>query len=210
MRGCPIATTTTGSCGPGARSTRKATSTGATTSFSASRTIRPFEADAQRGLMKVSYHYKVGKIGLDSHAGWVATVDGRQGDVFVQRFKFDPEEDYPDGSSVEFWHNGVGRIHAYNKWMDMPDNRDENPYVFESEVLSPFARLRAGRKLYVEVRLVRLPDRGRLSGRGLQRSWAGFRAAFLSSQRDGVRLRGRFGVFQLGRLSWKHTTRKPR
>ena len=74
-----------------------------------------FEADAKRGLMKVSYHYQVGKIGLDSHAGWVATVDGRQGDVFVQRFRFDSAKEYPDGSSVEFWHNGVGRIFAYNE-----------------------------------------------------------------------------------------------
>ena len=81
-----------------------------------------FEADAKRGLMKVSYHYQVGKIGLDSHAGWVATVDGRQGDVFVQRFTFDPTKEYPDGSSVEFWHNGVGRIFAYNEWMEMPNN----------------------------------------------------------------------------------------
>jgi hypothetical protein len=64
-----------------------------------------------------------------------ATVDGREGDVFVQRFAFDPEKEYPDGSSVEFWHNGVGRIYAYNKWMDMPDSRPDNPYVFESEEL---------------------------------------------------------------------------
>jgi len=77
--------------------------------------------------MKASYLYQVGKIGLDSHAGWVATVDGRQGDVFVQRFKFESEKQYPDGSSVEFWYNGLGRIHAYDKWIEMAHNRDETP-----------------------------------------------------------------------------------
>jgi len=81
-----------------------------------------FKPDSRRGLMQVNYHYRVGKIRLDSHAGWVATVDGHKGDVFVQRFAYEPDKAYPDGSSVEFWHNGLGRIYAYNKWIDMPKN----------------------------------------------------------------------------------------
>jgi hypothetical protein len=103
-----------------------------------------FQVDAARGLMRVQYQYKVGKIGLDSRAGWVATVDGQSGGVFVQRFVFEPKKDYPDGSSVEFWLNGVGQIHAYNKDMVMATNAAENPYVFESEVLSPLAQLKPG------------------------------------------------------------------
>ena len=104
-----------------------------------------FQPDPARGLMRVEYQYKVGKIGLDSHAGWTATVDGESGAVFVQRFVFEPKKEYPDGSSVEFWHNGVGSIHAYNKEMVMAANPAENPYVFESEVLSPYARLKPGK-----------------------------------------------------------------
>lgn len=103
-----------------------------------------FEIDTQRKLVKVSFHYIVGKIGLDSRAGWLATVDGRQGDVFVQRFKFEPDREYPDGCSVEFWHNGVGKIFAYNEWMEMEADLAVNPYIFESEVLSPLARVEPG------------------------------------------------------------------
>jgi hypothetical protein len=103
-----------------------------------------FQPDPQRGLMRVQYQYQVGKIGLDSRAGWVATVDGVSGAVFVQRFAFEPKKEYPDGASVEFWLNGVGQIHAYNKDMVMSTNAMENPYVFESEVLSPFAELKPG------------------------------------------------------------------
>ena len=94
--------------------------------------------------MRVQYQYKVGKIGLDSHAGWVATVNGASGTVLVQRFAFEPKQEYPDGSSVEFWLNGIGTIHAYHRDMIMAANAAENPYVFESEVLSPFARLQPG------------------------------------------------------------------
>ena len=96
------------------------------------------------GLMRVQYQYKVGKIGLDSTAGWSATVNGRTGAVFAQRFTFNPGTPYPDGSSVEFWLNGLGKIHAYGREMVMPDDRIKTPYVMESEVLSHFASLNPG------------------------------------------------------------------
>ena len=161
---------------------------------------RSFQADPERGLMKVSYHYQVGKICLDSHAGWVATVDGRQGDVFVQRFQFDPQEEYPDGSSVEFWHNGLGRIYAYNKWIEMADRRDENPYVFESEVLSPFARLHPGESYTWRYEWAACRIGGDFPV--VDCSEAGLVSEPLSCQRHGgrVQLRGRFGVSHLGRL----------
>jgi hypothetical protein len=103
-----------------------------------------FEADKERGLVHVRYQYKVGKIGIDSPAGWSATVNGETGAVFVQRFVFEADKPYPDESSVEFWLNGTGRIHAYNKDIVMPENTVENPYMFESEILSPFAALKPG------------------------------------------------------------------
>ncbi len=159
-----------------------------------------FQADVQRGLMKVSYHYQVGKIGLDSDAGWVATVDGRRGDVFVQRFTFEPKKTYPERSSVEFWHNGLGRIYAYNKWLDMADNRADTPYVFESEVLSPFAQLQPGESYTWRYEW----NSCRIGGDFpvVDCSEAGLVSQPLTSERDGdrVRLRGRFGVFHLGRL----------
>jgi len=159
-----------------------------------------FQADAKNGLMKVSYHYRVGKIGLDSHAGWVATVDGRNGDVFAQRFKFDPDKEYPDGSSVEFWHNGIGRIYAYNKWMDMPDSRPDNPYVFESEVLSPYARMRPGESFTWRYDWYACRIGGDFPV--VDCSDVGVVSEPLACRRDGdrVRLSGRFGVFHLGRL----------
>ncbi len=157
-----------------------------------------FQVDAARGLMHVQYQYKVGKIGLDSRAGWVATVDGEGGAVFVQRFVFDPEKPYPDGSSVEFWHNGVGQIHAYNKDMVMATNAAENPYVFESEVLSPFAELQPGEShtwsydwfacnIGGNFPVVNCTDAGVVA--------EPLTAEFVADQ---ARLQGRFGVFAPG------------
>lgn len=159
-----------------------------------------FQPDAERHLMRVQYQYRVGKIGLDSNGGWVATVDGESGAVFVQRFQFEPDKEYPDGSSVEFWLNGIGTIHAYNKEMVMPADPAANPYVFESEILSPFARLQPGESYTwhydwyacniggdfpvincTEVGLVTDPLRAEAAGNRLQ-------------------LKGRFGVFAPGDL----------
>ncbi len=159
-----------------------------------------FTADAKRGLMKVDYTYKVGKIGLDSHAGWVATVDGRKGDVFVQRFSFEPGKAYPDESSVEFWHNGQGRIYAYNKWIDMPADPVENPYVFESEVLSPYVRLKPGEHYTWTYDWFACRIGGDFPV--VDCSGAGVVSEPLSVRADGhrTRLRGRLGVFHQGRL----------
>jgi hypothetical protein len=103
-----------------------------------------FHTDWRRGVVEVDYRYQVGKIGVDSTAGWLATVDGRDGAVFVQRFKFQPNRPYPDQSTVEFWHNGVGKIHAFGRDIDLTNNVAGNPCVFESEALSPFAELQPG------------------------------------------------------------------
>jgi hypothetical protein len=159
-----------------------------------------FRPDPQRGLMHVQYQYQVGKIGLDSPAGWVATVDGESGAVFVQRFVFEPKKDYPDGSSVEFWLNGAGQIHAYNKDMVMPTNAAENPYVFESEVLSPFAQLKPGRSytwrydwyacnIGGDFPVVNCTDAGVVA-----------EPLVASTEGDTLQLHGRFGVFAPGRL----------
>jgi len=103
-----------------------------------------FQRGVLSGQMCARYQYKVGKIGLDSNAGWAATVNGQNGDVFVQQFAFDPGTPYPDGSSVEFWMNGTGEFHAYGKDITMPDDSAENPYVMESEIVGPFAALEPG------------------------------------------------------------------
>ena len=103
-----------------------------------------FKPDYKNGMMRVHYQRRVGKIGLDSDAGWIATVDGTDGYCFVQRFKFEKGKTYPDNSSVEFWTNGSGEIFAYNKIIKMTEDLRQNPYNFESEMIGPYAHLKPG------------------------------------------------------------------
>ena len=165
-----------------------------------------FQADAATGLMTVVNRYRVGKIGLDSDAGWVATVDGVSGAVFVQRFIYEAGRDYADGASVEFWLNGVGTFHAYHRDITCPDDTGFNPPVFESEVLSPRIRLDPGRAYSWswEWHATRVaPDEGVVAC-----TVAGVVAKPLRiiTAADGtVHLRGSFGVFASGRicLTWR-------
>lgn len=161
-----------------------------------------FQADAKRGLMRVQYHYKVGKIGLDSTLGWVATVDGSDGRVFVQRFTFEPGKEYPDGSSVEFWLNGTGSFRAWGKDNVMSDDPEKNPYVFESEVLSPFAKLQPGES-YTWKYDWYAANIGAGKHEVTDCTDFGVTAEPLHAKTEGktVRLTGRFGVFAPGRLA---------
>jgi len=101
-----------------------------------------YKPDYENGMMRVHYDYRVGKIGMDSSAGWVATLDATDGYVFVHRFGYEPGKPYPDNASVEFWLNGPGELVAWGSEIEkMPD---DTPYLMESEVLSPFAALEPG------------------------------------------------------------------
>lgn len=67
-----------------------------------------------------------------------------KGYVFAHRFTYEPNRPYPETSSVEFWLNGLGEFVAWGKINTSPEDPDQTPYVFESEVLSPFADLQPG------------------------------------------------------------------
>ncbi len=98
------------------------------------------------GLLRLHYSWIVGKVALDSPDGWLANVDGSSGFVFVQSFRYQPNAVYPDGSSVEVWTNGLGTIKAWGRTVNMQPNPIDNPYVVESELIGPYARLEPGRQ----------------------------------------------------------------
>ena len=103
-----------------------------------------FKPDYENGMMRVHYRHLVGKAGVDSTAGWVATVDASEGCVFVHRFKYEPDKAYPDDSSVEFWMNGTGQFAAWGKINTQGERPEDIPFVLESEIISPYAQLEPG------------------------------------------------------------------
>ena len=103
-----------------------------------------WQPDHERGMMTVHFQRRVGKIAVDCSAGWVATVNGQSGHVFVQRFRHMPERPYPDRASVEIWLHGLGQFIVAGELNEMADDPVECPYLIETELLSPFAELEPG------------------------------------------------------------------
>ena len=97
-----------------------------------------FQPNAAQTMIVSHYERKMGKIGVDCAAGWVATVHGSAGYVLVQRFPYYPGKEYPDRSAVEVWLHG-----PYGPKAAMTDALTF-PYFIETELLSPFARLAPG------------------------------------------------------------------
>jgi hypothetical protein len=140
-------------------------------------------------MLTIRYLYQVGKLGADSNAGWLAVVNGQTNTALVEEFRYFPDQEYPDGASIEFWNNGPGTVSGTT----LPDDPAQTPYFFESEVLSPFAQLDPGEEYTFPVYWmpVRAPNPIRAA------SWAGVTSEPLSVLSDGQRavLRGVFGVF---------------
>ncbi len=146
----------------------------------------------EAGLVHARYLWQIGKIGIRSPGGWVAFNQGSCAAAFVARFAVDPAADYPDGSStVECWTVGEGTVGnlAY---------AGSGIYLMEAEVLSPLQTIEPGGEAQLSIAW----GVCRCEGPVLHTEEGGCSVERLSAARaaDGLRLRGRFGVFAAGPL----------
>lgn len=131
--------------------------------------------EVAQGVYGVQFKPEAKKIFADSHLGWIAYVDERDGYLYAKTFDIDEEADYPDdGARVEVWVNN-------------------DPYYLEVEVLSPIVDLQAegGSYTFTENWWA-----AKMSGPVLSVTNAGAAASF-SYDLDEGRFSGEFGVFHI-------------
>jgi len=149
-------------------------------------------------MLRVHYLYRVGKAAADPDQGWFAVVNGQRNLGFVENFTYFPEKEYPDGAGVETWNNGPGTISRGPFDQTLPDDPKQNPYILETEVLSPYAKLDPGEEysfpVYWSPTSVPNPVRDAV--------WAGAISEPLTGRLGAgqVSLKGVFGVFTPGTL----------
>ncbi len=98
-----------------------------------------WQRDVRPNLLGAQYQYRLGKIGVDSPAGWVAFVNQERNFAFCQRFPYWPDETYPDGgASVECWTTGHGES------VGGLDFGQLKLYHLEAEILGPLRRMAPG------------------------------------------------------------------
>jgi len=150
-------------------------------------------------MLRAHYLYRVGKAAADCSAGWYAVVNGQKNIGLVESFRYFPELEYPDGASVETWNNGPGIISRGPFDQTLPDDPKQNPYILESEVLSPYAKLQPAEEYSFPVYWAptRLPN----PLRGEPTSAGAISEPLKANVKDeSVTLEGVFGVFAPGNL----------
>jgi hypothetical protein len=152
-----------------------------------------WQTDPANKLFKAQYLNEIGKVGIDSPAGWIAFSQGSEGYAFVERFGFEPEGEYPDdGVTVECWTVGAGQVANLNY-------ENSGIYLMETEILSPLRDIAPGEtaSFSIEWAVCRCP------GPVIEVTEAGCTAQKLTAQvsDDFVRLTGQFGVFDDGELA---------
>lgn len=149
-------------------------------------------------ILRAHYLYQVGKISVDSDAGWYAVVNSQKKTCFVENFKFFPGEEYPDGGSVESWNDGPGKVHRDPFDQILKNDPQETPFFFESEVLSPMITLDPGEEHSFPIEWAVTGSKGSV----VESRWIGVVNEPLSATvaDKSVELKAVFGVFAPGAL----------
>lgn len=150
-------------------------------------------------MLRVHYLYWVCKAAADSSAGWYAVVNGQKNIGLVENFKYFPDQEYPDGASVETWNDGPGTISRGPFDQTLANDPEKTPYFLETEGMSPYATLEPGEEYSYPIYWspTRMPN----SIVGDPTS-GGVVSEALTGKLDGaaVTLKGTFGVFVPGTL----------
>ena len=148
--------------------------------------------DKAAGLFLGDYQWEIGKVGLDSRAGWAAFANTAVNQAFAARYTSFPDQEYPDdGAGVEFWTVGRGQVANL-------DYEKSDIYLMEVEVLSPFQQIEPEQSVTfrVEWGACRCPgpivdvSEGGCASRKLQ----------MTRSENYAHLTGAFGVFDRGQL----------
>lgn len=144
------------------------------------------------GLLRAAYQWQIGKIGMDSDAGWIAFHRGSKGLAFVERFVYVPGGEYPDGgASVECWTVGAGQVSNL-------DYAGSGIYLMETEVLSPMYTIPPGTSASFALEWASCACDGPVVD--VQAGGCTSRPLVVRTEGSSAHLAGSFGVFDAGKL----------
>jgi len=151
-----------------------------------------WKTDTTKQLFVGQYLWEIGKVGIDSPAGWIAFSNNAERYAFTERFTYFPEAEYPDqGATVECWTVGRGKVANL-------DYEKSQIYLMETEVLSPLYSFKPGETRSFQIEW----GACRCDGLVVDMNEAGCTHQPLAGEviQDGLKLTGAFGVFDAGQL----------
>lgn len=157
-------------------------------------------------MLRIHYLYRVGRVAADSDRGWFGVVNGQKNIAYIENIKYFPDQDYPDGASVESWSDGPGTISRGPFDQVLENDPAKTPYFMEGEVMSPYATLDPGEEYSFPVYW----SPTRVTNPIVDSVWAGAISSPLAAEINGnqVALKGTFGVYMPGTLVAQFVTAK--
>jgi hypothetical protein len=157
-------------------------------------------------MLRIHYLYRVGRVAADSDRGWFGVVNGQKNIAYIENIKYFPDQEYPDGASVESWSDGPGTISRGPFDQVLENDPVKTPYFMEGEVMSPYATLDPGEEYSFPVYW----SPTRVTNPIVDAVWAGVISSPLAAEINGnqVMLKGTFGVYTPGSVVAQFVTAK--
>lgn len=156
--------------------------------------------------LTVSYQYIVGKVGLDSTAGWIGFVDKKTGKVFVLKYNSEKGETYPDNTSVQIWTQGRGIIYSRNTIKEFSNDTTKNPPYVEMELLSPLKEIPVGGNVDFEYQMLASTIPEDESIVTVSEIAVVAKSLALEQEKGTILFTAKYGVFTSGVVSLKYST----
>jgi hypothetical protein len=160
----------------------------------------PQFAKNDSGNLTVTYQYLIGKIGLDSTAGWVAFCDRQAGKVLVAAYQPQLEANYPDGTPVQVWTQGRGMLYSRNQITEFPNNVAQNPPYLEMELLGPLQPLQPNQQSHFTYRLLACTIPENTTALDVHGNGVVAEPLTVDNKEGTLRIRGKFGLFISGEV----------
>jgi uncharacterized protein DUF4380 len=155
--------------------------------------------EVKDGLFRLHWLYLENEVWLDSPAGWLAVVDDGAKYSIVEKFKYQPQAEYPGKATVIFYKNGVALElddHSLPKLSSA--SPDETPYYMEAELNSPMVALKPGESYAFDTEW--FPTRARSEFSGVTSVGVVITPLAVTKAATGVSITGVFGVFFPGEV----------
>lgn len=147
-------------------------------------------------LLEVRYQYLVGKIGMDTDAGWLAYVDIVLGKVLVLFYDAFADGKYPEDTSIQLWTAGQGLVYSRSVITPHVNDKDLNPPYLEMEVLSPLKSLRANESMSFSYEMATCSIPQGMSPQKVSVVAVIAQALNIEKREENTRVWGYYGVFQ--------------
>ena len=97
------------------------------------------------GFFRLHWLYLQNEVWIDSPGDWLAVVDHNSGYAMVERFRYQPDAEYPGKASVIFYKNGPAVEMNDRGRPEIRTSPDDAPYYLEAEINSPMVKIEPGR-----------------------------------------------------------------